>query len=173
MKQGEIMSDEKLQNVEFGKKVRELSGEAIDRCYQCAQCSSRCLMSPDFSPRSAMRLIQLEDEEILESEDIWFCLTCFDCNVDCPHGIDLAKVFETLRDMAPDEKEEDFITHCERCGRAFLTSQIEDHLKELLEEEELEVNEEVLNHCPDCRQYHNAREVFNLISEENIEGMKT
>lgn len=166
------MSDEKLQNVGLGEKARELSGEAIDRCYQCAQCSSRCLMSPDFSPRKAIRLVQLDDEGILESEDIWYCLTCFDCHVDCPHGIDLANVFEALRDIAPEEMREEHISHCQRCGKPFLTSRIRGHLEELLKEEEIEVDEEVLNYCSNCRQYQNARTAFELIRQENIEGGK-
>lgn len=130
-------------------------------------------MAPDFSPRQAIRRIQLEDREILNSEDIWFCLTCFDCNVDCPHDIDLANVFESLREMAPDEKEKEFVSYCERCGKPFLTSQIEEHLKELLEAEDLEVDEEVLNYCSDCRQYRNARSAFDIMSQKEAGEVET
>lgn len=113
-----------------------------------------------------MRLLQLGDEDLLESQDIWFCLTCFDCNVDCPHGIDLAEVFKGLRELAPDEKEEEYISYCERCGRPFLTTKIRDHLLDRLREEDIDVNEDLINHCPTCRQYYNARAVA-------LKGVKT
>jgi heterodisulfide reductase subunit C len=44
-----------------------------------------------------MRYAQLGMAEALESKTIWICITCFDCEVRCPRGIDIANVMEALR----------------------------------------------------------------------------
>jgi heterodisulfide reductase subunit C len=55
----------------------------------------------EFSPNQLFRLIQLGDEErVLSSNTIWYCLSCYTCSVRCPNDIDIAKVMDTLREMA-------------------------------------------------------------------------
>jgi len=85
----------------FYEKVRDLSGEEIDLCYQCGICSGSCPMASemDILPSTLIRLVQLGQTEVLESETIWLCSSCFTCSVRCPRGIDIAKVAEALRQM--------------------------------------------------------------------------
>jgi heterodisulfide reductase subunit C len=91
----------KPENRAFRDKVKELSGENIDLCFQCGACSSGCPMTQemDYLPSKVIRMTQLGLEEALDSKTIWVCTTCFNCEVRCPRGIDIANVMEALRTM--------------------------------------------------------------------------
>jgi heterodisulfide reductase subunit C len=85
----------------FKDRVNELSGENIDLCFQCGACSGSCPMTQemDYLPSKIIRLLQLELEESLESKTIWTCMSCFNCEVSCPRGIDIANIMEALRQL--------------------------------------------------------------------------
>jgi heterodisulfide reductase subunit C len=89
------------ENKSFKDRVKELSGENVDLCFQCGACSSGCPMTQemDYLPSKVIRMAQLGLEEALESKTIWVCTTCFNCEVRCPRGIDIANVMEALRQM--------------------------------------------------------------------------
>lgn len=89
------------ENLSFTDKVKLLTGEDIDLCYQCGVCSSSCPMSSemDVLPSTIMRFIQLGIEDVLKSEAIWMCNSCFTCQARCPRGIDVAKIMEALRQL--------------------------------------------------------------------------
>jgi len=89
------------ENRAFRDKVKELSGEKIDLCFQCGACSSGCPMTQemDYLPSKVIRMTQLGLEEALNSKTIWVCTTCFNCEVRCPRGIDIANIMEALRTM--------------------------------------------------------------------------
>jgi heterodisulfide reductase subunit C len=36
-------------------------------------------------------------EAVLDSKTPWVCITCFNCEVHCPRGIDVANVMEAFR----------------------------------------------------------------------------
>jgi heterodisulfide reductase subunit C len=85
---------------EFARKVKELSGENLQLCYQCGMCSGVCPAAPDMdlSPRQVIELARLGmQEEIAESKTVWICATCLACTVNCPRGFDLSKLMEAIR----------------------------------------------------------------------------
>jgi heterodisulfide reductase subunit C len=47
-------------------------------------------------------------EEALDSNTPWVCITCFNCEVRCPRGIDVANVMEALRQVALRAKHDRF-----------------------------------------------------------------
>lgn len=90
-------SDEKLR-----AKVKEISGEDFQKCYQCGTCSGSCPMVEHliYVPRHMMALLQLGQREALEKSNTAFvCASCHTCTVRCPRGIDIAKVMEALRQL--------------------------------------------------------------------------
>lgn len=89
------------ENKQFKDRMTELSGENVDLCFQCGACSSGCPMTNemDLLPSKIIRMVQLGLEEALESKTIWVCTTCFNCEVRCPRGIDIANVMEALRQL--------------------------------------------------------------------------
>lgn len=85
---------------EFVRKVRELSGQNLQLCYQCGMCSGNCPSASkmDISPRQIIELARLGmDEEIAGSRTVWTCASCLACTVNCPRGFDLSKVMEAIR----------------------------------------------------------------------------
>ncbi len=87
------------ENALFKAKIEELSGENIDLCMQCGGCSSGCPLTEemDLLPSTVIRYAQLGMEETLDSKTPWVCITCFNCEVRCPRGIDVANIMEALR----------------------------------------------------------------------------
>jgi len=85
---------------EFVKKVKELSGQNLQLCYQCGMCSGVCpaAANMDISPRRIIELARLGlEEEIADSKTVWTCASCLACTVNCPRGFDLSKVMEAIR----------------------------------------------------------------------------
>jgi len=85
---------------EFVKKVKELSGQNLQLCYQCGMCSGVCpaAANMDVSPRRIIELARLGlEEEIAGSRTVWTCASCLACTVNCPRGFDLSKVMEAIR----------------------------------------------------------------------------
>ena len=89
------------ENESFKNRVEELSGEKIDLCFQCGACSSGCPLSSemDLLPSKVIRYVQLGLDKVLDSKTIWLCSTCYNCEIRCPRGIDIANVMEALRQL--------------------------------------------------------------------------
>ncbi len=99
------------------KEAERLSGSDPTSCMQCGMCTGGCPLAyeMDYSPRQILRLLQLGlIDEALSSRTIWLCLTCETCTARCPRDIDLAKVMNSLREMAITQKikpaEKDILT---------------------------------------------------------------
>jgi heterodisulfide reductase subunit C len=90
-------SDEKLR-----LKVKEISGQNFQKCYQCGTCSGSCPMAEHINvyPRRVMALLQLGNSEALdEANTPWVCASCHVCMVRCPRGIDITRVMEAIRQL--------------------------------------------------------------------------
>ncbi len=95
-----IEISEKTIKHEFIEKINELSGQDIYKCFQCGTCGGACPMSGQMEilPRKIMRMLQLGmAQSISELETGWECASCHSCSVNCPRGIDLARVMEAVR----------------------------------------------------------------------------
>jgi len=93
------ISSKKLRR-EFVKKVKELSGQNLQLCYQCGMCSGVCpaASNMDLSPRQIIEMARLGlEEEIANSKTVWICASCLACTVNCPRGFDLSKMMEAIR----------------------------------------------------------------------------
>jgi len=95
-----IEISEKTIKSDFIEKVIELSGQNIYKCFQCGTCGGACPMSAqlDTLPRQVVRMAQFGmEDKINECTTFWSCLSCHSCSVNCPRGIDLARVMEAIR----------------------------------------------------------------------------
>lgn len=89
-------------NEAIREKILKISGEDYYKCYQCGECSSGCPSAErmDILPNQTnMLLMNGQFERVLESKTIWVCVACFECGERCPHGIDIAKIHEALRQI--------------------------------------------------------------------------
>jgi heterodisulfide reductase subunit C len=87
-------------------EVRERSGTDFNSCYHCRSCANGCpfVEAMDYSPNQLLRLVQFGlRQEVLTCKTIWVCVGCHTCSSQCPMGIDLAAVMDTLCLMAVEE----------------------------------------------------------------------
>ena len=85
---------------EFVRRIKELSGQNLQLCYQCGMCSGNCpaASNMDISPRQVIELARLGlEEEIADSKTVWICASCLACTVNCPRGFDLSRMMEAIR----------------------------------------------------------------------------
>lgn len=83
--------------------IKSPGGENLLTCMQCGICAGSCPVSHemDYTPRQLVRMIQLGlKKEVLNSNTIWICTTCFSCSVRCPRGIYPTELMETLKPIA-------------------------------------------------------------------------
>lgn len=94
---------QEIGNPAFAKRVKEISGTTLDRCYQCSTCSLGCPVNfaMDYLPNQIIRMVQLGlKEQVLKSSTIWLCATCESCVARCPNEVDVLRVMDTLREMS-------------------------------------------------------------------------
>jgi heterodisulfide reductase subunit C len=87
----------------FLHEVEEASGEDISTCYQCKKCTNGCpvVFAMDLFPHKLIHMVQLGlREEVLNSSTIWLCAACETCTTRCPNEIDIAKLMDSLGQIA-------------------------------------------------------------------------
>lgn len=97
------MADAKEPNPEFTRKVIESGGKTVNLCFQCGTCTGSCPSGRQtaFRVRKVVRRAQLGfEEDILPSDDLWLCTTCFTCYERCPRGVEIVDIIMALRNMA-------------------------------------------------------------------------
>ena len=116
----------------LANEVKERSNTDLNRCYQCGSCSNGCpfVQAMDYTPNQVLRLLQFGMRgEVLACKTIWVCVGCHTCSSQCPMGIDIASIMDTLRLMAVEEGvaigkpnildfHEEVLRSLERYGRA-------------------------------------------------------
>ena len=119
-------------STEFKDEIQERSGQDINLCYQCGNCTAGCPYTTfyDIPVSKIMRCIQAGlRKEVLSSHSIWLCATCESCTTRCPNDIDVAHIMDVLRHMAREEGHapepqikafwDSFLNSVKRHGRVF------------------------------------------------------
>jgi len=81
-------------------------GQEIKKCIQCGTCSGSCPTSyvMDHAPRKIFSLIRAGfRDEVLSSNTIWYCSSCYTCAVRCPKEIKITDVMYALKRLAVKE----------------------------------------------------------------------
>jgi heterodisulfide reductase subunit C len=84
-------------------RIAELSGENVHQCMQCGTCSAVCPMveSMGFTTRQGIHYLQFGlVEKVVDARIGEYCASCHSCQVRCPRGIEVPKVFEAVRLLA-------------------------------------------------------------------------
>lgn len=88
----------------FGPQIMEVPGcERLKDCIQCGTCSGVCPLSiyMDYSPRQVMALTREGfKKEVLSSQTIWLCASCYACTVECPRQIRITDIMYELKQRA-------------------------------------------------------------------------
>ena len=77
-------------------------GENIHACIQCGACTGSCPVAGEmeYPPRKIIAMIRAGmRDEVLSSNSMWYCLSCYMCTVRCPRNVkptELAHALECL-----------------------------------------------------------------------------
>ncbi len=78
-------------------------GENINACIQCGSCTGSCPMAGEmeYPPRKIIAMIRAGmRDEVLSSNSMWHCLSCYMCTVRCPKGVKPTELAHTLECLA-------------------------------------------------------------------------
>ena len=77
--------------------------DKINECIQCGVCSGSCTTAThwEYPPRQVIAMVRsgLKDE-LLKSNSIWFCVSCYLCTARCPRDIKPASIVHGLETIA-------------------------------------------------------------------------
>ncbi|MFX0092788.1 MAG: 4Fe-4S dicluster domain-containing protein [Candidatus Hodarchaeota archaeon] len=99
MTNSKLVLEKNAETEKFVNKIEELSGQNVYACYQCGKCSAGCPLvdQMDLLPNQVIRLLQLGDDSVLDSNTYWLCAACFVCSTRCPKGVKITEIMEALR----------------------------------------------------------------------------
>lgn len=78
-------------------------GEWVKMCMQCGVCSGSCPLGPfwDHPPQEIFMMIRANKrDEVLSSESMWMCTSCYNCIVRCPRGLPITHIMHGLAHYA-------------------------------------------------------------------------
>ncbi len=114
------MNDSKTQ----AEKIKEISGTNPLKCMKCGKCSATCpaFQEMDIKPHQFVSyVINEEIEELVQSESLWKCLSCFACVERCPRDVQPGRIIDAVRQLVVRKR-----------GQAYLSA---DEIPELLDPE--------------------------------------
>lgn len=87
--------------------AREHGGERISACFACRTCVASCPISAVNERFHPLRIIRMAlyglREEVLSSEFIWLCSSCYACQERCPQGVSITEFMTLLKNLAVQE----------------------------------------------------------------------
>jgi len=78
-------------------------GDWVKMCMQCGVCSGSCPLGNawDHPPQELFMMIRAgQREEVLASESMWMCTSCYNCIVRCPRGLPITHIMHGLANYA-------------------------------------------------------------------------
>ena len=89
---------------DFSREIASMAwGEKLLACIQCGNCSGTCPLSlyMDHTPRQIIAMTRAGfKDEVLKSNTIWLCASCYACAVECPKEIKITDVMYALKQKA-------------------------------------------------------------------------
>ena len=88
---------------EINERLAKLQNEISDYCYQCAKCTSGCEAHKllELEPHKMVALLKRGlIDEMVNSDIIWTCMSCFKCRERCPQKVAPVEVLFALKNMA-------------------------------------------------------------------------
>jgi heterodisulfide reductase subunit C len=88
---------------EINERLAKLQDEISDYCYQCAKCTSGCEAHKllELEPHKMVALLKRGlIDEMVNSDIIWTCMSCFKCRERCPQKVAPVEILFALKNMA-------------------------------------------------------------------------
>ncbi|GAB4177793.1 MAG: hypothetical protein Fur0039_21370 [Rhodocyclaceae bacterium] len=86
---------------EVEERVEE--GQWVKMCMQCGVCAGSCPFGPHWkhSPQKIFMMIRAgKREEVLGSDSMWMCTSCYNCVVRCPRKLPITHIMHGLANYA-------------------------------------------------------------------------
>ncbi|MFA7241368.1 MAG: 4Fe-4S dicluster domain-containing protein [Sulfuricellaceae bacterium] len=86
---------------EVEEKVEE--GQWVKMCMQCGVCAGSCPFGPHWAhpPQEIFMMIRAgKREEVLTSDSMWMCTSCYQCIVRCPRKLPITHIMHGLANYA-------------------------------------------------------------------------
>lgn len=84
--------------------LAEPNGQFITRCFACGTCTASCPVratDDSFNPRRIIHMALLGmKEQVLKSEFVWLCSTCYSCHERCPQDVRITEMMNALKNLA-------------------------------------------------------------------------
>jgi len=88
----------------FAEEVASVYGsDGFARCIQCGTCSGSCpnANEMEFAPRQIIAMVRAGmRKEVLSSDSMWYCASCYMCAERCPRGIKVTDLMYSLKQLA-------------------------------------------------------------------------
>ena len=78
-------------------------GEWVKMCMQCGVCAGSCPFGPhwEHSPQKIFMMIRAgKRQEVLSSDAMWMCTSCYNCVVRCPRKLPITQIMHGLATYA-------------------------------------------------------------------------
>ncbi len=79
-------------------------GRGFKTCFACGTCSASCpIQDVDarFNPKRIIRMVLLGmREEVLKSDFVWLCSSCYACQERCPQNVSITELMNVLKNIA-------------------------------------------------------------------------
>ena len=88
---------------EINTRLKKLQGEISEFCYQCAKCTSGCEAHKllELEPHKIVALLKRGlIDELVNSDVIWTCMSCFKCRERCPQKVAPVEILFALKNIA-------------------------------------------------------------------------
>ena len=88
---------------EINDRLCKLRDELSDYCFQCAKCTSGCEAHKllELEPHKIVALLKRGlIDEMINSDVIWTCMSCFKCRERCPQKVAPVEILFALKNMA-------------------------------------------------------------------------
>lgn len=84
--------------------AKQPGAEKIMACFTCRTCTASCPITAVNERFNPLRIIRLAlyglKKEVLGSDFIWLCSSCYACQERCPQGVRIAEIMTLLKNMA-------------------------------------------------------------------------
>jgi len=82
----------------------ESGGENIKKCFSCGTCTAGCPVrevTERYNPRRIIRMAILGmKKEVLSSDFIWLCSSCYTCFERCPQNVKIPELMNAIKNIA-------------------------------------------------------------------------
>ena len=86
------------------KLANQPGGEKISACFMCRTCTASCPITAVNDKFNPLRIIRMAlyglKEEVLSSDFVWLCSSCYACQERCPQGVSITEFMTLLKNMA-------------------------------------------------------------------------